>query len=225
MYIEASRGGQVSLPLLTSRDEHLSRCVHFADGGGSEVDLSALTTFPGYQTGYSCADGDQRRNGAGAAAVNQLPRRQYHARRHRHNLHQSIAVVQRRQSPTASTTAGAYTLGGLNSLIAPNLNVNNGAALTLPAITTVTAPNGNGDWHLYATDWGSTLSLPNLTTIGTLVNNSMYVTANEGGEVLLPALTTVTNSRPVQFEATSGGSLLDLSALASFSGYVETPRR
>ena len=134
----------------------------------------------------------------------------------------TIATSQWQSFNAVSLTVngGAYTLGGLNSLIAPNLYVNNGASLTLPAVTSITAPNGNGDWHLYAADWGSTLSLPNLTTIGTLADNSMDVTASFGGEVLLPALTTVTNSRPVQFEATNGGSLLDLSSLASFSGFV-----
>src|SRR5262249_2755539 len=95
-----------------------------------------------------------------------------------------------------------------------------GGTLTLPGIASFTAPSSIGDWHWYATGSGSKLNFPNLTTIGTLTNSWLLIDAKQGGEIDLPLLATVTNTRPVSFLADGAGSKIDLSSLATFNGFA-----
>ena len=193
LYIEASQGGHIALPILNSVPNSYP-VVFSADGNGSQLDLSALPTFTGYQTGYSAltvTDGatllapnlssftgvNITLDGTGAIATSQW---------------QSLNDV------SLTVNGGSYTLAGVNTLLAPSLYVNNSARLTLPAVSTITTPSGENSGHLYATGFGSTLNLPNLTTVGSLAN-WLYIEASQGGQISLPLLNSVTNTYPTVF--------------------------
>ena len=85
-------------------------------------------------------------------------------------------------------------------------------------MTGYNAPNGGT--LLEATGAGSTLSLPNLSsvTVGTSgYGNRVQVQALASGSVSLPSLTQL-NTGPVQFESDGANSVLSISALTSFAG-------
>ncbi len=214
LHIEALQGGQVGLPKLDSINN--TRPVQItADGNGSEIDLSALTTFNGYAPGY--AELNVTDNGTVLAA----------------NLtsftdlsinFDGTGVIADSQWQTFNTvnftvTGGSYSLPGLTDITAATLFAGSGGSLTLAGVTSYDAPNGGGDWYLEASGAGSTLELPNLTTIGTLADNTLHIEAMQGGQVGLPKLNSISNTRPVQITADGGGSQIDLSALTTFTGY------
>ena len=119
---------------------------------------------------------------------------------------------------TATGSGTSLTATGATTIDAAGLHASGGATLSLPNATTFSAPNGNGDWHWDATGANSVLSLPNLTTIGTLANNWMLISATQGGEIDLSSLNSVSSSRPVQITADGSASTIDLSSLATLKG-------
>ena len=76
---------------------------------------------------------------------------------------------------------------------------------------------------LQASGPGSVLALPNLTSIAgsTAFNSDLYLQALGGGQLKLGGVTAVT-AGSVNLQADGASSLLDLSSLASYQGYIET---
>ena len=120
---------------------------------------------------------------------------------------------------TASGSGVTVLDTGTTTIVGSNLYAQSGATLRLPGFTSFTAPSGYGDWTWSATGANSHLDLPNLGSIGNLAFNTMRISASQGGDVSLPALTSIDNSRPVLFTSDGSGSTLDVSALPSFAGY------
>src|SRR5271157_5251712 len=115
----------------------------------------------------------------------------------------------------------SVTASGATNIDGANLYASGGATLSLPAATSYTNNGGWGaNYTLQASGAGSVLSLPNLTTItgSTQSNANIYLNATAGGTLDLHAATAVA-SGAVNLLADGTGSLLDLSALASFQGF------
>ena len=74
---------------------------------------------------------------------------------------------------------------------------------------------------LQASGPGSVLALPNLTSIAgsTAFNSDLYLQALAGGQLKLGGVTAVT-AGSVNLQADGASSLLDLSSLASYQGYI-----
>ena len=169
--ISAGQGGQVQLHALTSIDNSRPVLLN-ASGAGSEIDVSNLTTF------NAClfySQFNQTNQGTildtNLTSVTGL----------------SVTLDGTGPDPTApwqsfdygslTINGGTYAPTGLTDVSGSNFSVNNGASLTLSGVTGYNAPLGNGNWTWVATGAHSILSLPNLTAIGDLVNNSMLIKA------------------------------------------------
>ncbi len=127
-----------------------------------------------------------------------------------------------------SLTDGSLTINentdtsfpALNNIDNSSLFANLGGRLTLPMVSNVTSPDtGLIDW--FATGINSIIDLPTLGNLNT-VDTSLDIDALQGGQVLLPGLTSIqSSSGNVQFEADGSSgtidSTLDLSALATFN--------
>ena len=215
--VEALQGGQTDLPSLTAITGTSPYVQIESNGSGSSVDLSSLTTFSGatglakltVTQGGTVLDGDLTSlsgvsvtlDGTGTLATNQWTSLTY---------------------GSVTITGGAYTLD-LTDFDGSSAYVDAGDSLTLPDVTSYSNLNG-GTSFLRATGAGSTLSLPNLTSLGT-VHNYLEVQALQGGQTDLPSLTAITSTSPyVQIESNGSGSSIDLSDLTSFSGTSGYPK-
>ncbi len=134
-----------------------------------------------------------------------------------------------------SANGTSFTIGTGMALSAPSLaNIDNanfvvsgGSTVSLPGVKSYTNAVNHAT-VLEATDAGSVLSLPNLVSISTATLGVYYYTysyalteveALAGGDVELPALTAI-NGGQDQLTSDGAGSVLNVSALTSFSGSV-----
>ena len=86
-----------------------------------------------------------------------------------------------------------FLLQGRQVLTGVSLFVSGGATLSLPGVTTYAKPDGGIDRYFRASEAGSVLNLPALTTLSG-IGDWLRPEALSGGRVNLPALTTVTDS-------------------------------
>ncbi len=212
LYVQALQGGQtdlLSLAAITSTSPYVQ--VE-SNGSGSTIKLSALTSFAG-SSGYArltvtasgtVLDGDLTSlggvdvtlDGTGTLATSQWT-----------SLTSGGALT---------ITGGAYTLG-LTDFDGSSAYVGAGDSLTLPDVTSYANTNA-GPTYFQATGASATLSLPALTSLGT-VNNYLYVQALQGGQTDLSSLAAIASASPyVQVESNGSGSTIKLSALTSFAG-------
>ncbi len=216
LYIDASQGGQTLLPALNSINS-TSQTVEYvqvdADGSGSLVNLSALTTFVGSgSSSLTVTDGgtvldpslttlsvDVTLDGTGTIATGQWT-----------SLTDSGLTI----------TGGSYTFN-LTDIDGTGLHVQAGASLTLPDVVSYTNPPGDGSSDFEAIGAGAVLDLPFLTSLGQ-VQGYLYIDASQGGQTLLPALNSINSTSQtveyVQVDADGSGSLINLSALTTFVG-------
>ena len=175
------------LPALTSVTATSQSLQILADGAGSKIDLSGLT---------SVASG----NVSDLSVTNQAT-----------VLDPKLTSLTD-MSVTIDGT-GTMAVGQWTTLTTTSVEVTGGTT-TLSGVTSVTLPN-NESMVLQASGSGATLSLPALTGLGQLTNN-LYLEANQGGQLLLPALTSITPaSQDIQILADGSGSQIDFPALTS----------
>jgi RHS repeat-associated protein len=196
--VEATEGGQTLLPSLTSISANPNNVLIEADGTNSVIDVSSLTSFSGSDIGFGTPGAELSQTNGGTILDGKLT---------------TLNTV------TLIVGAETVALPGLTDLDGSNVAVENGGSLTLSGITSYANPNSGGDeTTLQATGANSTLSLPKLTAFGTL-NSDLTVEPLEGGQTLLPSLTSISaNPNNVLIEADAAGSTVDVSSLTSFSG-------
>ncbi len=226
LVIDASQGGRTLLPDLTAID--IPEIVQIAASGvGSEIDLSALETFD--LTAQPNSYNDPANTGllsateSGAILDGSLQTL--------NNIEVTLdgsgamAVAQWTSFTNGDMTVygGDETLTSLAAIGGSSFDVygggNGSASLILPAVTTY-----SNSWNVNASSFlasgsGSVLSLPALTSLGSIAN-SLVIQAERGGQTLLPALTAigsaVSSQDTVQITANGVNSVVDLSALKEF---------
>jgi hypothetical protein len=197
--ISTEAGATLSLPGLTSATA--TGLTLSADGTGSDLDLSDLASFDG--SGNSITG----TNGASIALSNSLT-----------SLDGvSVTVDGTANFPITQFTAltdggitingGSYNLSKLTDIDASALNVQQGGSLTIPTLQTYSnARSGAGDTSFQTSGAGSTLMLPDLTSVtgnGVIVN-----VTGAGSSISLPAMTTFTNTYGAELNATGGATLV-----------------
>jgi RHS repeat-associated protein/uncharacterized repeat protein (TIGR01451 family) len=223
-YVQATNGGQINLPQLATVSVTGGSQVgaqFTADGGGSQIDLSSLTSLSGRNSDSSLTvthggsildrklttlnEATVTLDGTGTIATTQWAS---------FTNFSSITV-----------TGGSYILSGMNDLDGSVLAVSGGASLSLPNVKSYT-----GSTYSYysstvfsATEAGSTLSLGALSTAILATGGTIWnVNATKGGQINLPHLATVSvtggSQVGAQFAADGNGSQIDLSSLTSLSG-------
>ena len=131
------------------------------------------------------------------------------------------------------TGGGAVTVTGTTTVNAGNLYVYGGSSLTLSALTSYTSPSNGDSVEWYVEGTGSQLNFPALKTVtGTTYSGeqSLTLSAADGGTFSLPVLTSITQSDAhgysegyVYFVA-SGGGAISAPQLASFEDNGSDPQ-
>ncbi len=128
-------------------------------------------------------------------------------------------------SLTASGSGVSLTVMGTTTVSEASLDAENGATLSLPNLMTYSIA-GNESMDFEATGPNAVLSLPALTSLGQL-QDFLYLQATQGGQVLAPALTTITSpsqqEEALQIYADGNGSEVNLSGLVSMDVYGRRP--
>ena len=209
-YVEALAGGTLNLSGLTAINEPNAPLQFEADGSGSQLNLSALTSLTAGTGSSTLAVTDS--GSVLAEQPDHLQRCPDHPRRQRHDRHQPVEQLDRRRSLTV--TGGSYSLAGLTNVNGSSLYAEGGGSLALPNLKTYTETDNT---TFEATGVNSTLDLSALTTLESMTN-WWYVEALAGGTLNLSGLTAINEpSAPLHFEADGSGSQLNLSALTSFT--------
>ena len=237
---EAHSGGSIDFSGLTQIDTPSVQFV--SDGTGSQIDLSALTSFTqGFGadvvSAVQTADGSRNVVNAGQAGGSGGGGGSFEPSILQASdvgtiLDGNLTTLDGVDVPldgvsTISTSqfasftnglltvfSGNYTLGGLTTLGDSNVDVSSGATLSLPGVTTYTESISSS--QLTATGTGSTLELDNLTSLALADQLSVTIQALAGGTVDLPALTQIATST-VNLNSTGTNSTLDVSALTSIA--------
>ncbi len=207
---EALDGGTVNLSKLTTINEPNADVQFTADGSGSQLNLSALTSFTGDAANSTFAVTNSAT--VLASGLTTLSGLQI-------TLDGSGAIATSQWSSLTggglTITGGSYSLAGLNDVSGSSLYVQKGGTLALPNLTNYTETDNT---TFEATGANSTLDLSALTTLGSM-STSWRAEALDGGTVNLSKLTTINEpNADVQFTADGSGSQLNLSALTSFTG-------
>ena len=163
-----ANGGQLLMPALSSVTATSQDVQILADGASSKIDLSGLTSLaPG--------------NVGDLSVTNQA------------TILDPKLTSLTDMSVTIDGT-GTMAVGQWTTLTTTSVEVTGGTT-TLSSVTSVTLPNNEG-MVLEASGSGATLSLPALTSLGQLTNY-LYLEANQGGQLLLPALDVGHRDQPV----------------------------
>ncbi len=215
--VAAASGAQVLLPLVASINTSQTNEPVWvtADGVGTLIDLSAVTTYDSAASEFQVTDG------ASVLAPNLT------------SLNGVTVILDGSgtiaYSQWASLTNGALTIEGgsysftsLKDIDISNLTAQTGGSLTLPAVTSFDNSNDQSlDGNAFAsTGTGSVLDLPALATVAPQ-EDYLEIDAYAGGETLIPTLTSITNTLPglsdFEINADSPGSEIDLSSLATIN--------
>ncbi len=214
LYIEAETGGEVLLPSVTAIDttQTQQQVAVEADGAGSEIDLSAVTSFTSTSAsgselsvtdGATVLDGSLTSlsgvtvllDGTGTLAINQWS---------------SFT------SGTLTITGGTYSFGGLTDVDNSSFLAESGGSLTLPEATSYANPLAETTFE--STGSGSVLSLPVLASLAQLTSY-LEIDAYQGGQTDLPDVAAIDNMTQavsdLAVNADASGSAIDLSALTS----------
>ncbi len=124
----------------------------------------------------------------------------------------------------SSTTSPPFA--SLADIDGSSIYVEDGGSLALPAVIAYANPNDYAfESPLSASGADTTLSLPNLTTVDvSAFDTGVAFEALQGGQVILPLLTTINISSEASgelgmiFQSDGSGSLLDVSSLTNISG-------
>ncbi len=233
--IQASDGGSVNLSSVTqitdpTTGDQSYRAINVAaDGAGSRVNLSALTSF---QDNYAGTGGDQRFS---TLSVSNGGTIQAGALATLAGVAASVDGTSSLALPVlASATISQFTVSGgveslpkLTDLDGSNAFVSGGGTLALPVLTTYTNLAALNDQYrtLQASGLGSLLDLRNVTAItnGTVRDTNLTIQALGGGAVNLSGLTQLTDPnsgdqsyRAINVTADGAASVINISNLTSF---------
>lgn len=192
--ISAANGGQISLPLVTSYSGPASYNSRLeADGGGSLLDLTAITAFAGGNGRSSQVFA----TGGGKVDLKNLPQFSGGAVDLRANFGDAVIDL-------SALTSWTHTGGDTSRFWAQN-----GGKVLTPNLTSIV------DVDIRVEGATSNLDLGKLTNV-----DRTNITANVGGQIALPLVTSYTGPTAYngRFEAAGAGSLIDLTAITSFSG-------
>ncbi len=225
--LHISNGGSLALPGLTS---YASYGTFQADGKGSVLDVSALTTLT--QQGYwniDATDGGEVKllgmtsltsthginitDAGGSTLLNDLA-----------SLNGVSVTLDGTDTQVANTwtqcvdsdvyvTGGVYSLPGLTDVDTSSLHISNGGSLALPGLTSY-ASYGT----FQADGKGSVLDVSALTTL--TQQGYWNIDATDGGEVKLLGMTSLTSTHGINITDTGGSTLLN--DLASLNGVSVT---
>ena len=207
---DVAAGGEILMPLLTSIDfpDGSVTVAVGADGSGSEIDLSGLTTFNDPGGSLSVTDSatvlvsasltsltgvDLTLDGTGTLPTNQFT---------------SL------EGGSLTVTGGSYALGNLADIDGSNISVT-GGSLTLASVASYSNPLPPTTFE--ATGAGAVLGLPSLAS---LAQGNLSLEASGGGQLLLPSLASINasgTSLVVAFSADGTGTEIDLSGLITFN--------
>jgi len=180
--IDASAGGQMLLPSVTSIDTSQSQQRVFiqADGSESEIDLSGLTSIAIGTSGSAFTvthgatildgkltsfTGDSIVNdGTGTLAMNQW-----------------TSLV----DDSLEIDGGSFVLSNLTDINSSSFTVQSGGSLSLPAVNSYSNPLAETAFD--ATDTGSVLSLPALASLAQL-QHYLEIDVYQGGQILMPSV-------------------------------------
>ncbi|HVX59594.1 MAG TPA: hypothetical protein VHC19_03300, partial [Pirellulales bacterium] len=207
-YVHVYGGASIDMHQLPQINSGAVRFL--AQGSGSTLDLSALTTFTATSTGA----GLESDNGASLDIGNLT------------SLDKVALTIGGAASlaQIASVTNGSLaardgataTFSGLTTFTADSFYVYTAGILNLPTITSY-AGSSTFTPSIQAGDSGSQINLANLTTLNGGTNgNRIYVHAYGGASIDMHQLPQI-NSGAVYFQAQGSGSTIDLSALTAFS--------
>jgi hypothetical protein len=231
-YVNAAQGGSVLLPSLASGDIEPSGFfsanpnpptpVGFvADGSNSLIELSSLSSIGNAASASgsnTIPNAIEVSNGAvvDAPALKQVSYVSV-------TLNAGTLDAAALTYLTASDLliqGGTYNINSINNIDDSTIDVSGGASLTLSGVTTL-ATFGIVTDTLQASGAGSTLDLPNLSSLGDLQLN-LQIGASGGGVIDLPALQAIDiSSEPssqIQINATGSGSAVNFSGLTSLIG-------
>lgn len=125
---------------------------------------------------------------------------------------------------TADGANGTVSATGQTNIDRSTVIVSNGATLSLPNVTSYAQSINNNNRYFRASGAGSVLNLPGITSL-TDIGYWLYIQAQSGGRVNLPALATIIDSY-VDMSADGNNSMLNLPAFTTFNdtngayGYV-----
>lgn len=237
LFLDATNGGTIELPALTSVAD--GSCRIRADGADSTVTLTSLASFDGYlfftDSGFRATNGGDidcpvltsiseanvQIDGTSSMDTAQITT---------FGGGGTITPIGTGPLPFTSLTTAhqvAFDIGVnvptfpvLSNIDGASFLISNGKTLSLPGITTITKVLA-GASTLQARGENSLLSLPNLTTMDAEPRNGwdMRTKALEGGRVEMPALTEVLEGSCL-FQCDGENSHLDLTSLTDFAGYL-----
>ena len=189
---EAQAGGTLDLAGLTAINT--GTVFLESDGAGSTLNISNLTSITD-NGGFEFSTVQQSNNG---------------------NIAEGSLVTLAFTNLNVSGPEN-LTLGNITTFTSGNVTVSGGAMLSLPGVTAYSPINGFAS-TLRVTDAGSTLTLPNLTTVtvGSQFGSIAQFEAQAGGTLNLAGLTTI-NTGTVFLESDGSGSTLNIPNLASIT--------
>ena len=207
--VDALAGGTVNLSGLSTIDDPGAN-IHFgANGTGSQLNLSALTSFTGSNDSDLAVTGSGTVTASGLTTFSGVQ-----------ITLDGTGVVATSQwvsltgGGSLTVTGGSYSFPDLTDVSGSSLVAEGGATLSLPNLTTYTQ-GGNATFE--ATGANSLLNLSALATVGSLFG--WTVDALAGGTVNLSGLSTIDDpGANLHFGANGTGSQLNLSALTSYTG-------
>jgi len=272
LYIDALTGGFIDLSQVgivgddPASDSRVSRIRLLADGTGSALDVSALTTFSDRNTDeYS----ELRAVNGGEILASNLTELQAVALTLNGTGTLPVAQITRLASCSVTVSGvdaafpvltdaigttftvwrvtadlgrlptlqrgelwlhggGMADVGALENIDGASLYIHDGVALALPAVEAYSFDStaNNQRRRLWVTGIGSALLIPNATAVinGTHYNSDLSLDARLGGHLGLPSVRELTDpssgdtrTRAIDVRAYGAGSVVDLTALESFT--------
>ena len=211
--IEASSGGQTDLPALTAISAAVSPYVQItASGAGSTIDLTSLASYTA-QRGYGVLS-----DTAGATIIAPALLTLDGVSVTVDGAGLSTALWTNLTNGSFRATGGTYTFNLLTDFDASSVYVSGGAVVTFTAFPSYN--DLSGTVYFQASGAGSMLLMPELQTLNA-PSNYIEVQALAGGQVQLPALTSIdaTGQSPyVQLASQGSLSQIQVPALTSFAG-------
>ena len=203
VFINALEGGTIDLSELTEIDGGATQVL--AEGTGSILDLSSLTSFNANSIPSASSRMEARSEGAITA--------------------DNLTSMERVN--LVFDGSGTLTVSQLANIDDSNILVSNGGTLALPEVASYAGSNSNfSDRFIQASGAGSRIELPNLTTLtgGTAQGSEVFINALEGGTIDLSELTEI-DGGATQVLADGSGSVVDIASLLTGDNFLQTEER
>ncbi len=233
--LTAEGGADLSLPQLTSYISNSNYDTFQADGTGSVLDVSALTSLTLQNPWVVNATNGGEVNLTGLTNLGSAPQVVYLTDTGNSTVLDSNLTTLDGVNVTLDgtdksvanswttftngylyVTGGSYSLAGLTDVDSSNLFVSNGGSLALPGLIRFDADNG-GNSTFQADGAGSVLDVSKLTNL-TQTESAWSVEATNGGEVNLTGLTNLGSNGDLFLTDTGNSTLLLNSNLTTLDG-------